>query len=174
MKPLRFFKADLPLLSTKSTKFHHGCLQRRYYILNKRVLNNLIMKTQYDYYSSSSDKNAPPRTNEDTISTSEPFPTKNDLVNSSKDNISETSTAKNNAATSNKILSIFSMISKIKNDRERGLTNAIKIENSHHVLSAASKTLNEFTGYSIVEELKEKVIQQGNFFPLHYKTSIKK
>ncbi|CAG8496792.1 13221_t:CDS:2 [Ambispora gerdemannii] len=46
----------------------------------------------------------------------------------------------------------------------RGLQNAVKTKDKQEALSAASKALNEFTGYSDVEKLKEKVIRQENEF----------
>src|SRR6266542_1798827 len=125
MRSLLFCKAEISLIST--TKFRYESLQCRYFILNKKSLNNLIMKSQYKCYSS--DKNASTRNNKDTITTpSEPSTTKNGLTNSFKD------------------------ITKFKNDllteRIREMANS-KIENTQHALSVASKILNEFTGYSV-------------------------
>src|ERR1044072_639904 len=111
MKSLHFCKVDISLILTK---FHHDHSQHRHYVLNKKVLNNLIIKTQRNY-SSFSDKNSP-RTNKDKITTSsEPSATK---VNFHKENMSETPTVKNDATTSSdtlsSLLSTFQTSSKIK------------------------------------------------------------
>ncbi|RIA92365.1 Mdm33 family-domain-containing protein [Glomus cerebriforme] len=148
MKPLHFSKAEISLFSTK---FRHDPLQYRYYILNRKGLNNLIIKTHY-----SSDTNAPPRTNKNIITTSSgPSTTKNGLTNSPEEDTSKTPTK----------------ISKFKNDkgqllteRIREITNSIKIQNTQQAFNTASKILNEVTGYSEVEKLKEKVIQQEKEF----------
>lgn len=142
MKPLRFCKAETSLILTK---FRYESLHCHSFILNKKGLNNLIMKPQYNCYSLN--KNATTRNNEDTITTpSEPSATKNGLTNfPPKD-------AKNkNELLTERIFEITKM----------------KIKNTQHALNIASKSLNELTGYSVIEKLKEKVIQQGNFFPLH-------
>jgi hypothetical protein len=138
MKPLRFCKAETSLILTK---FRYESLYCHCFILNKKGLNNnLIVKLQYKCYSLN--KNASTRNNEDTIITpSEPSTTKNGLTNfPHKDNKSK-----------NELLT------------ERIFEIAKTIKNTQHALSIASKTLNEFTGYSVIEKLKEKVIQQGNF-----------
>ncbi|CAG8444420.1 6242_t:CDS:2 [Ambispora leptoticha] len=63
------------------------------------------------------------------------------------------------------------VLSQIKQVREkpwfehmRELQDAIKTKDRREALSAASRALNEFTGYSDVEKLKEKVIKQENEF----------
>ncbi|CAJ0826380.1 8072_t:CDS:2 [Entrophospora sp. SA101] len=38
----------------------------------------------------------------------------------------------------------------------------IKVGDGKEVLTSATKVLNDFTGYSVVEDLKKKVIQQEN------------
>ncbi|CAG8446181.1 3525_t:CDS:2 [Acaulospora colombiana] len=48
--------------------------------------------------------------------------------------------------------------------RMRDLTSVLKVGDTRHALSVASKALNEFTGYSSVENMKEKVIQQEKDF----------
>lgn len=142
-KPLRFYKAETSLILTK---FRYESLHCHNFILNKKGLNNnLIMKPQYNCYSLN--KNASTRNNENTITTpSESSTTKNGLTNFPPKDV------------------------KSKNDllAERIFEMAkMKIKNTQHTLNTASKTLNELTGYSVIEKLKEKVIQQGNFFPLH-------
>ncbi|CAB5387699.1 unnamed protein product [Rhizophagus irregularis] len=139
MKPLRFCKAETSLILTK---FRYESLHCHSFILNKKGLNNLIMKPQYNCYSLN--KNATTRNNEDTITTpSEPSATKNGLTNfPPKD-------AKNkNELLTERIFEITKM----------------KIKNTQHALNIASKSLNELTGYSVIEKLKEKVIQQEKEF----------
>ncbi len=165
LKPLHFCKADISLISAKN---YPNLAQHRYYILSKKGLNNLIAKTQYNCYSSFSDKNTPPQTNNNTSPGRST--TKNDLINSPKGNMNKTSMVESNVTISNNIFSsLLSTFSKKQPliGRIREIINKIKNKDRHHMLNTASKILNEFTGYSAVEKLKEKVIQQGNFFPLH-------
>ncbi|KAG9291492.1 hypothetical protein G9A89_021911 [Geosiphon pyriformis] len=68
-------------------------------------------------------------------------------------------------------LQTSSLLSQLKEVREkpwfdhvRELQNAVKYKDTQEALSAASKALNEFTGYSDVERLKQKVIQQEDEF----------
>ncbi|CAJ0745843.1 15517_t:CDS:2 [Entrophospora sp. SA101] len=42
------------------------------------------------------------------------------------------------------------------------IINSIKVGDGKEVLTSATKVLNDFTGYSVVEDLKKKVIQQEN------------
>ncbi|CAI2163260.1 6543_t:CDS:2 [Funneliformis geosporum] len=149
IKPLHFCKADISLISVK---FYPILAQRRFHIFNKQGLNNLILKTRYNCCSFFSNKNTTPQQTKDK-------------------NTSTINTLKERPSTTSSLLSTFQHSATISLAKKQSLIerinkfiNTIKIKDRQHMLNAASQVLNEFTGYSAVEKLKEKVIQQEQEF----------
>ncbi|CAG8444510.1 8067_t:CDS:2 [Funneliformis caledonium] len=86
--------------------------------------------------------------------------TERSTINTLKENTSP--------STASSLLSTFQNSGTISPVKKQSLIeriiNTIKIQDSQHLLNSASQVLNEFTGYSAVERLKEKVIQQEQEF----------
>ncbi|CAG8441579.1 16402_t:CDS:2 [Acaulospora morrowiae] len=157
--PLRLCKTDILKGSGKLPSLMRGPYFRT---TNKKTLKHLTAIPSKSYSTSTNDKTLG-ASEQTTHSDSE---TKKEDIKGPED-----PSKKKIYEPISSLLSRPAVISKLNHDgaqflvqRMRDITGAIKFGGTQHALSVASKALNELTGYSSVEGMKEKVIQQERDF----------